>query len=243
MSSRLPTPLQVVAVFAIIAVMAAIFFPVFAKSKRQGIHGSCASNEKQLGLGLLQYAQDNDQMMPNISDKRSAITWRSVLFPYIKAKGVYQCPSRDSDDHDANPVGEDELAQNYAANYTGDGKSQSDTGQGAFAGPGAKPVALTDVPSPPDLITLIEVAYNPFPQYNIDDARGFSPASRRFWAGHQGGSNYLFFDGHVKWKRPQDTNEETNGRGVKNLWYRDSTQPLSANGVAVLQDAQERFAP
>lgn len=239
------TILKTLGVLACLLIIAAILFPMFARSIGDRRHISCiscASNMKQIGLALTQYAQDNNDMMPNISDKSGNSTWRDATYPYIKSKGVYQCSERDLNDHDANPIGADGLAQSYAANYTGDyGRTQPDRGQGAFAGPDSKPISLGSVTSPAALITVMEAAYNPFPDYNIDDAHNFSPASRRFWAGHTGYSNYLFFDGHVKAMRPLDTYQQTNGKVIQNLWYRNGSQPLSANGVAVLQDAQTRF--
>ncbi|MBV9849870.1 MAG: DUF1559 domain-containing protein [Armatimonadetes bacterium] len=245
MSLRMPTPLQMVAALAILFLTAVVLFPVFVHPRECARCGvSCASNMKQLGLALEQYAQDNDYMMPNIYVRSPSNTWRSLIFPYAKAQGIYQCPDRHQDDHDENPIGVDGFSQNYAANYTGNySRKQSDRGWGAFAGPGSQPIALADVPDSANLITLMEAAYNPFPDYNIDNARNFSPASRRFWAGHHGRSSYLFLDGHVKWLRPLATYQKANGRVVKNLWYRDGMQPLSANGVAVLQDAQARFRP
>ena len=205
---------------------------------------NCTSNMRQLGLALQQYEQDNDEMMPNISAKVCSNTWRTAIYLYIKAPALYQCPGRDQTDQDANPVGADGYAQSYAANYSGNyGRTKPDHGHGAFAGPGSEPVALATVRDPANLIMLMEASSNPFPQFNMDDAYDYDPASRRFWAGHQGYSNYVLMDGHLEHLRPQDTDREAHQRTVKNLWYRDGTQPLSPNGVADLQDAQERFVP
>ena len=236
--------LRLIGVFVILVVIAAILFPVFAKVRGGSHHGNCASNMKQLGLALAQYVQDNDETMPNISDTSGNNTWRTAIYPYVKSMGVYQCPAREISDHDANPIGVDGYAESYAANYSGNnGRTHPDQGRGAFAGPGSMPIALTDAPTPGHLIVLVEAAYNPFPQFNIDDARSFGPASRRLWAGHSGLGNYLFLDGHVKSLHPQDTDQVANVQSIHNFWYRNETQPLSANGVAVLQDAQQRFAP
>jgi len=45
-------------VIAIIAILAAILFPVFAKAREKARQSSCMSNLKQIGLAVLQYAQD-----------------------------------------------------------------------------------------------------------------------------------------------------------------------------------------
>ena len=46
---------------AIIAILAAILFPVFARAREDARRSSCQSNLKQIGLGQLQYAQDFDE--------------------------------------------------------------------------------------------------------------------------------------------------------------------------------------
>ncbi|MCW3058828.1 MAG: prepilin-type N-terminal cleavage/methylation domain, partial [Capsulimonas sp.] len=58
------TLIELLVVIAIIAILAAILFPVFAKAREKARQISCASNMKQLALGLLQYNQDNDESMP-----------------------------------------------------------------------------------------------------------------------------------------------------------------------------------
>ena len=58
------TLIELLVVIAIIAILAAILFPVFAKAREKARQASCSSNEKQLGLGIIQYVQDNDEMFP-----------------------------------------------------------------------------------------------------------------------------------------------------------------------------------
>ena len=41
-----------------IAILAAILFPVFAKAREKARQTSCLSNLKQLGLACMMYAQD-----------------------------------------------------------------------------------------------------------------------------------------------------------------------------------------
>lgn len=46
-------------VIAIIAILAALLFPVFGRARAR--RANCQSNLKQIGLGLMMYSQDYDE--------------------------------------------------------------------------------------------------------------------------------------------------------------------------------------
>ncbi len=217
----------------------ALLYPVFQQVRKNATNGKCASNLMQLGLALTQYTQDNDDKYPNIAAPNGTATWRTATFAYTKSEGVYQDPERD----DESKVGPDGFFQDYAANYSGNyGRTQPDKGEGAFAGAGSFPLSTNGFKTPAQVIQLLEVENNDRPEFNIDNARLFGPATKKLWAGHSGGSNYLFADGHVKRLTPLKTYEtDSKGKVTVNLWYRDGKKPLSNNGVAVLKDTQVRF--
>lgn len=54
------TLIELLVVVAIIAILAAILFPVFARARENARRTSCVSNMKQLGLAHMQYVQDYD---------------------------------------------------------------------------------------------------------------------------------------------------------------------------------------
>jgi len=56
------TLIELLVVIAIIAILAAILFPVFAQAKAAAKKTADLSNLKQLGLSMLLYANDNDDM-------------------------------------------------------------------------------------------------------------------------------------------------------------------------------------
>jgi prepilin-type N-terminal cleavage/methylation domain-containing protein len=62
-SKRGFTLIELLVVIAIISILAAILFPVFAQAREKARQASCQSNLKQIGLAVLQYQQDNDEMM------------------------------------------------------------------------------------------------------------------------------------------------------------------------------------
>ena len=51
-------------VIAIIAILAAILFPVFAQARDKARAATCLSNMKQVALALSMYTSDNDETLP-----------------------------------------------------------------------------------------------------------------------------------------------------------------------------------
>ncbi len=58
------TLIELLVVIAIIAILAAILFPVFAQAKLAAKKAVSISNQKQIGLGLILYSTDSDDIYP-----------------------------------------------------------------------------------------------------------------------------------------------------------------------------------
>jgi prepilin-type N-terminal cleavage/methylation domain-containing protein/prepilin-type processing-associated H-X9-DG protein len=101
------TLIELLVVIAIIAILAAILFPVFGRARENARRSSCQSNLKQVGLGILQYTQDYDEMfpmvMPGADNEALGRTngWAIVIQPYIKSTQLFQCPSETNSIGDA----------------------------------------------------------------------------------------------------------------------------------------------
>ena len=99
------TLIELLVVIAIIAILAAILFPVFAQAREKARQTACLSNTKQIGLGIYQYVQDYDEVLP-MGGWGNGPTyggrWFRDIYPYVKNVGVYTCPSETDDKIGAN---------------------------------------------------------------------------------------------------------------------------------------------
>ena len=87
------TLIELLVVISIIAILAAMLFPVFARARENARRTSCLSNMKQIGLGFLQYTQDYDESYPLASYPAPDVSWTTSTQAYIKSVQLYRCPS------------------------------------------------------------------------------------------------------------------------------------------------------
>ncbi len=94
------TLVELLVVIAIIAILAAILFPVFARARAKAYQTTCLSNEKQIGLALLMYAQDWDETYPpayyyinGANSNNGYVQWSGMVAPYTKNNEIWVCPS------------------------------------------------------------------------------------------------------------------------------------------------------
>jgi prepilin-type N-terminal cleavage/methylation domain-containing protein/prepilin-type processing-associated H-X9-DG protein len=105
------TLIEILVVVAIISILAAILFPVFARARENARRSSCMSNLKQMGIAMMMYVQDYDETYPR---SRYAVTgaantagaspdgaiwvsgfiyWPQILYPYHRNRQIFKCPS------------------------------------------------------------------------------------------------------------------------------------------------------
>ena len=247
------TLIELLVVIAIIAILAAILFPVFSRARENARRSSCQSNLKQMGLGIMQYTQDYDELLPlrrftpfgtgaaySSSDAapldNDQNSWRSVVQPYLKSTQIFSCPSNTQNVH---ATYDPEFARSYGGNWAFDSASVD---RGVFNQ--SAPRALAQLQSPSQLISVVEMTNVPYVAFNVDRTSpnyddsgkgGIATTSygERLFTGHLGTSNYLFADGHVKSLRPLQTIQGAN------LWYFDNSAfGAGSSGQTVLQQAE-----
>lgn len=88
------TLIELLIVIAIICLLAAILFPVFARAREKARAAACISNLKQIGLAILQYSQDYDENIVGVPTNVSITNaWLAPYEPYLKSDQVKKCPS------------------------------------------------------------------------------------------------------------------------------------------------------
>jgi len=101
------TLIELLVVIAVIAILAAILFPVFAQARAKARQTACLSNMKQLGMRSTCNSQDYDALMPvnrtcvggaaagyqSCADGITTTGWVDMIEPYIKSLGVLKCPN------------------------------------------------------------------------------------------------------------------------------------------------------
>ena len=203
MSRRGFTLIELLVVIAIIAILAAILFPVFAKAREKARQSSCLSNVKQLVLGVMQYTQDYDEVLPasSCSYQIAAVdfNWYDQLSPYLKNTQILKCPS-----YNAAAIGYGWNYQNFGYYYGSHGTGWS-TSLGQVQVP-AETIVLGDNPDAGMYGAAGRYIYGP--GQSSPPADGIGNVSGR----HNEGGNYGFLDGHAKWL------SRSNAAGEDRLW-------------------------
>ena len=233
------TLIELLVVIAIIAILAAILFPVFARARENARRASCQSNLKQIGLGILQYAQDYDErMVPLYVDANDANAsngfraWSALAQPYIKSAQVFACPSNTNNTgtfgNGGTALDGTVIRRSYNALDTANYGQYS-----ALLGRGGR--SLASFNSVAQCILAFDSNRNYAQSEEVhfgDPNSGMGPGS----SGHLATANFLFVDGHVKSLKPL----ATVANGV-NMWNVDPTQAPSTDLSNNLATAQQRF--
>ena len=232
------TLIELLVVIAIIAILAAILFPVFASAREKARQSTCQSNLKQILTSWQMYTQDFDEKMIPYTDTGSsggyAYIWPVLLQPYAKSTAILTCPDLDKDQAYTYNA---EIPRIFSAGSTGGGMRKLS----AIVLPSQTPLfidaqGINNNPAGGNaagqsqcLAFFIDNGTKLLSGRRLtntaDPTKGFaSPAVEAQTAPdrHQGGADYGFADGHVKWLKadsfnnvvtPSRSNLDYNGDG------------------------------
>ncbi len=178
------TLIELLIVIGIIAVLAAILFPVFLAVRERARATACASNMRQLHLAFSQYAADNNGYVPpymaggspgskwGLSFKGHVVMWpdqtkqcQEAVNPYARSSEVWLCPS----DQNAGRLG-------FSMSYAFEGFRFGST--------------VSDIVSHP-------MNGDPYARFLDEDGWRRLPANSGSYS-HRGQYNTAYYDGHVK---------------------------------------------
>jgi prepilin-type N-terminal cleavage/methylation domain-containing protein/prepilin-type processing-associated H-X9-DG protein len=208
------TLIELLVVIAVIAILAAILFPVFAQAREKARSIACLSNVKQLGTATQMYLQDYDERlffrasatMPSVSRSGAIIPaaaqppvlWWNGIQPYTKNIQILVCPGDPAPAPSKDQNGSLTIKRSYIAIRAAEalGLFQVEFPAEAIvfvdkwdktAGPA--PTAITD-----SWIEPFNGDFDYYPTYHRMKIAGDR---------HTEGVNGSFFDGHAKWLKAQ----------------------------------------
>jgi len=175
---------EMLVVVAIISLLVAIIFPVFGTVREKGRQTTCTSNLKQIGMGMLQYSQDYDEMETYSyfcvqSNGNFEYTWSDAIYPYVRDADVFDCPDDlfvpTSGSFEeflpptaSNPTASEYAPGSYLANSSFRNNSKASPRVGGNYGPivtslnGSLPVSVSQINSPSTTALVFDGAqYSP----------------------------------------------------------------------------------
>ena len=213
MKNRAFTLIELLVVISIIAILAAILFPVFSQAKAAAKATACLSNMKQIGLAVTLYETDSDDQLffravsansvgrthvPNPTFLSKTINptvfyqeqWYNLLIPYVKSTKMWSCPADPTPTLSADSNGALTIPRSYMVSSTIEDLNSSQVPNPVNA------IVVTEKLSAKADTWLDQMDGDMLPQ-QVNTMAMNSPAT---W--HAGGMNCAFYDGHAKHTTP-----------------------------------------
>ena len=188
------TLIELLVVIAIIAILAAMLLPALNKARAKALQSQCVSNEKQITMAGLMYADENDNAMPAVRIYNRAgsgcandckICWAYGIIQHLGSDKILQDPAR--------PAGYGLACGRFIVRTRLSARTSYSVNCRATGNDGAK--KLVDIWHTDQVIWLGPGAGIWLRMWDRQPP-GCQAGYREV---HNGGVNVGFFDGHVKW--------------------------------------------
>lgn len=197
------TLIELLVVISVIAILAAILFPVFSAARDKARGAACLSNMRQIGMAANLYLDDWDGRLYFHHAGLEEIPWAGRLLPYARNQQIYTCPSDPATAVVERATGE-VLRPSYLINAYFTHNFPPGSSEEVEAPVNQYVRDDGRVVSPSETILFCESSIRT-PGHNQDDYdawNGLHTVEPLFdITRHSGGSHYGFADGHAAWRR------------------------------------------
>ncbi len=167
------TLIELLVVIIIAGVLMAILLPTMRSGRELAKRAQCANNLRQLGMAMLMYLEENNDVFPGYFS--GGVYWQARVNRYIDDTKIWYCPKQPANGYIATGFINLPFAYN---NFIGSGN-----------------VAIKNIAKPSETILFSDsTVFGGFKYWSICGSINLVPAKR-----HQDGDNYLFVGGHMKW--------------------------------------------
>ncbi len=210
------TLIELLVVIAIIAILAAILFPVFAQARESARRAMCLSNCKQLGMAMMLYLQDADEVTPTVykhATNGAMTDVTALLQPYLKNTQVLFCPDRNAEncgasDGNANSSVSDKPCIGYGYNWGPSQNYYNNRYSGGLLGKfetyptgayeRALGISLSEIVRPADTFAFSDTLDTVYYTNSVDNILSLYKGRTNSGMQHAGRFNVAYMDGHAK---------------------------------------------